>query len=350
MRIAGIWVGWGLGDASLADLTVKNFKAFARRMYKSYMGDLADTNVFDQQMYDRVVMMQDKLVLGGQLKSGTFIRGVLDLETQYATTFKKRPPSKRRPVVITVEGHMSNMWIGPAAFIGAQLESEGLCWHQPIDYDRMALPFRNATGVSSCLEILNDDMIGPPEDRRPFDDEVDVYLIGFSQGSIITNQLYLNHLRSPKTPRLAARSRHLKRAIAFGDPYREKNADAGWWPDPPKPDTQGISDVRMTNTPPWWKSANRTGDLYTENPDNEAGLYRTSIYKIAAENSWSGGPAGMLQRIIDLLTPGDDIIPVFNAIVGGVMFLANMDPHGGYNLDAPTDYIRRGLRGEAQPT
>jgi hypothetical protein len=223
------------------------------------------------------------------------------------------------------------------------MEAEGLAWHQPISYDRTALPFNNKSGVTEVLRYLNQDAT---DIGKPFPLDLDWYLIGFSQGSIITNQVYLNHLRNaPAGSRLAARRDHLKRAIAFGDPYREKNVDSGWWPDPPKKDTQGISDVRMTNTPSWWKSANRHGDLYSENPDTDAGLYRTSIYKIAAENSWSGGPAGMLMRLMDLLTPTDDIIPLFQAIIGGVMFLGNMSPHGGYNLDAPTEYIRAGLQG-----
>lgn len=344
MRIGGVWVGWGLGDHSLSDMTVRNFKSFARRMYRSYMGDLHDTNEFDQQLQDRLIIMQDKLVSGGRLIPGKFIRGVLDLPTQEASGYRKPAPSKRRPVVITIEGHMSNMWIGPCAAIGAQMEVEGLAWHQPIGYNSTKLPFDNQSGVNAALEVLNSKEIGPPQDRRPFDLELDWYMLAFSQGAIIANKIWLHHLRDAKldTP-LAQRRDRLRRAIAFGDPYREKNVDSGWWPDPPKRDTQGISDVRMTDTPHWWKSANRTGDLYAENPDNEAGLYRTSIYKIAAEGSWSGGPAGMLARITDMLTPTDDILPIAKAILGGIMFLGNMNPHGGYNLDLPTRYIREGL-------
>lgn len=347
MRLNGVWIGWGLGDNSTADPTVRNFKAFARRMYRSYMGDLADTNAFDQQLYDRLVMMQDKLVAGGRLTSGQFIRGVLDLPTQIASGFRKAPVSNKRPIIFTVEGHMSDMWIGPCAAIGAQMEAEGLAWHQPISYNRTKLPFDNASGVNEVLRFYGQTTL---DNGRPFPADLDHYLLGFSQGSIITNKVWMQHLKNASAGSLlAARRDHLKRAIAFGDPWREKNSDAGWWPDPPKRDTQGISDQRMVDTPPWWKSANRHGDLYSENPDNEAGVYRTSIYKIAAENSWSGGPAGMLMRLMDLLTPTDDIIPVFQAIIGGVLFLGNMGPHGGYNLDAPTDYIRRGLRGEPQP-
>lgn len=351
MRINGQWAGWGLGDNSTADFTVRNFKAFARRMYRSYMGDLADTNAFDEQMYDKLCQCQDRLVASGALVAGRFIRGVLDLETEYATTFKKRPPSNRRPFVITVEGHMSNMFIGPAAAIGEQMEAEGLAWHQPVGYDNTALPFDNQSGVNALLDVLNSDWLGPNNDR-PFDEDLDHYLLGFSQGSIVTGKTFLHHLR-PADPnsRLGKRYRHLKRAIAFGDPYREKNVNAQWVPDGPSRDTQGISDERLDNTPPWWKPHSRHGDLYSENPDNEVGLDRTSIYKIAAENSWIGGPAAIFSRIIDELEdPVPGTIDIIKAIIGGVLFLGDMTPHGGYDLGPPTDYIRRGLRGEPQPT
>lgn len=333
MRINGAWVGWGLGDNSQSDPLVRNFKAFARRMYRSYMGHLADTNAFDQQLYDALVIMQDKLVAGGKLVPGKFIRGVLDLPTQEASGFR-RPAPPNRPIIFTVEGHMSNPWVGPCAWIASTLEAQGVCWWQPVGYDTVKLPFNNKSGRDELVRLLNNHRT---EAGHPFPPGTPWGLMGFSQGAIITNQVYLDYIRSGS---LNWRERDLTRAIAFGDPYREKDVDSGWWPDPPKKGTQGISDRRMTNTPYWWKSANRTGDLYTENPDNEVGLYRTSIYKIAAENSWSGGPAGMLRRLMDLLTPTDDIIPIFKAITGGVLFLGNMAPHGGYDLGAPLEYMR----------
>jgi hypothetical protein len=310
-------------------------------MYRSYMGHLADTNVFDQQFYDALVMMQDKLVSSGRLQPGKFIRGILDLETQVATTFKKspyKPAPEHRPIIFTVEGHMSNPWVGPCAWIASTLEAQGVCWWQPVGYDTVKLPFNNKSGRDELIRLLNmRTLYGPNGEPRPFPEGTPHGIMGFSQGAIITNQVYLDHIRSGS---LHWREKDLTRAIAFGDPYREKDVDSGWWSDPPKRGTQGISDRRMTNTPYWWKSANRSGDLYAENPDDETGLYRTSIYKIAAENSWSGGPAGMLQRLTDLLNPTDDILPIAKAILGGVMFLGNMQSHGGYDLGPPLEYMR----------
>ena len=91
MQINGIWVGWGLGDESLKDVTVREAKRYMRVMYASYCSGLEDTNLFDQQMYDAVVEMQKRLVASGKLQWDHFMLGVLDLPTEYAMGFKKKP-------------------------------------------------------------------------------------------------------------------------------------------------------------------------------------------------------------------------------------------------------------------
>src|ERR1700747_1815203 len=126
MILNGVWVGWGLGDNSQKDMTVKNAKAFIRRMYASSCSDLADTNLFDQAMQDHVKNMQSRLVASGRLSLGGFILGVLDLPTEYAMGFKKKPV----PWYVSVEGHQSNMFAGPVADTGNQLQGEGHCYHQ----------------------------------------------------------------------------------------------------------------------------------------------------------------------------------------------------------------------------
>lgn len=346
MKVAGAYVGLGEGiPPELPDSSdeIARIKAWLKPRFTPARNTLDDGPVFTPALTAEVKRIQAIRVGEGKLKPGEFIPGVINLATKYALGYLKPPVNNKRPIIFTVEGHMSSMWIGPCAFIGAQMEAEGLAWHQPISYDRTSLPFKNATGVNEVLRFYGQTTL---DNGRPFPADLDHYLLGFSQGSIITNKVWMQHLKNaPAGSLLAARRDHLKRAIAFGDPWREKNVTAGWWPDEPEPGTQGISDQRMVDTPPFWKSANRKGDLYTNNPDNEVGLNRTAIYKIAAENSWSGGPAGLLQRMMDFLTPADDILPIFQAIIGGVMFLGNMDSHGGYNLDAPTDYIRQGLLG-----
>lgn len=343
MRVAGAYVGLGEGDVSPE---IPKIKALLKRKFTPARNTLDDGDLFTAALTAEVRRVQGVYTAEGKPGAAKYILGVVNLEFKYDVGLLKRPDAPK-PIIITVEGHMSDMWVGPCAYIGATLEAEGLAVHQPISYDRTRLPFNNASGVNEVLRFLNADRL---DTGRPFPEDLDWYLLGFSQGAIITGKVWLDHLRgAPAGTRLAKRRDRLRRAIAFGDPYREKDVIAEWVPDPPKPGTQGISDRLMDNTPPWWKVHSRHGDLFSENPDDESGVYRTSIYKIAAENSWSGGPAGMLQRLMDLVTPTDDLIPIAKAIMGGVMFLGNAGPHGQYDLNPPLDYIRRGLRGEPQP-
>lgn len=332
MRIGGTYVGLGEGDRSPEVVKVK---ALLKKKFTPARNTLDDSDLFTPELTAEVKRVQDVYTQQGKPGAPKYVPGVVNLEFKYDVGLLPRP-EKPRPIIFTVEGHMSRYDIGPCAYIASTLEQQGVCHWQPVGYDTTSLPFNNTSGRNELRRLLGQTTL---DNGRPFPAGTPWGLMGFSQGAIITNSVFLDNIR-PENGSLHWRLDSLTRAIAFGDPYREKNADAGWWPDPPKPDTQGISDRRMTDTPYWWRSANRTGDLYTENPDNETGLYRTAIYKIAAENSWSGGPAGMLARMLDLLSPADDVLPLIQAILGGVLFLGNMAPHGGYDLSAPLEYMR----------
>lgn len=249
-----------------------------------------------------------------------------------------------RPIIFTVEGHLSDMMVGPCAFTAQILEQQGVCWHQPIGYDNVALPFRNQTGVDELVKRIGmTTLFGPRGEPRPFPVGTPFGVMGFSQGGIVTSRVLLENLR-PDNGSLHWRYKDLKRAIAFGNPYREKDVIAPWVPDPPKRGTQGISNVRITDTPPFWMEHSRHGDLYAENPDDEVGLNCTAIYKIVSESSWSGGPAGMLGRVIDLLgNPFDGFYDIARAIIRGAMFVGNMGPHGMYDLGPCVEWMR-GIR------
>jgi hypothetical protein len=246
-----------------------------------------------------------------------------------------RPPGK--PVIFTVEGHLSDMFVGPCAFTAQALEQQGVCFWQPCGYDNVSLPFKNQTGVDELSRLINSTVL---PNGRPFPPGTPWGLMGFSQGGIVVSRVLLEQLR-PENGKLHWRYKDLKRAVAFGNPYREKNAIAPWVPDPPKKDTHGISDVRITDTPPFWMEHSRKGDLYAEITDDEVGLNCTAIYKIVSESSWTGGPSGMLTRVIDLLgNPFDGFIDIAWAIIRGIMFAANMGPHGTYDLGPCVEWMR----------
>lgn len=143
MRLSTGEFVWGLGDDSGSDQTVRTFKAFARRMYKSYCSDLADTNVFDQQMQSHMRMIQDRLLAAGQLtlKSPEHY-GTLDLDTEYATTFKPKPAEC---VYFSVCGTGVPWNVGYCYDIGENIEpgvpvAFRKCYHQPIGYPAAGPP------------------------------------------------------------------------------------------------------------------------------------------------------------------------------------------------------------------
>lgn len=351
MQINGLWVGWGLGDwshnpdGSDRDPLIRRFKSFARRMYSSYMGHLSDSNVFDREMYDAVIEMQDRLVRSGRLQAGGFIRGVLDLPTQEASLFRK-PTPKALPIIFTIEGHLSNMFLGPCASTASFLEGQQLCHWKPVGYDVQSIPFNNKSGRDSLLSQLNSERVeGPKVNGQtvwwPFPDDLNWGMAIFSQGAIIGSQVWMRNLKPATGGRLAARRDNLKRVVAYGNPYREKDVIAPWVPDPPRVGTQGISDERLVGTPSFWQEHSRKGDMYAENPDDEVGLNRSAVYKIISENSWSGGPAGILARVMDLfVNPFDGLIDMTMSLIGAGMFVVNMGPHGMYDLGPSIDWMR----------
>jgi hypothetical protein len=362
MRLNGVWVGWGLGDWSRKlvagqwvdnDPTVRKFRAYARAMFRSYAGHLADTNEFDAELFNVVVIMQDKLVERPmnqfRLTPGKFIRGVLDLPTQQACGFKRPSGPAVRPIIFTIEGHMSDMFVGPCAFTAAALEAEGVCYHKPIWYNRTKMPFDNESGVRELAYQLGRNTIeGPPGVLWPFPAGTPWGIIGFSQGGIIHGEFLMRYILAGA---LAWRAADLRRSLAFGNPYRELDQIAQWVPDPPRAGTQGISGRRLDATKlllpngmplaTVHREHSRAKDIYAENETDEVGLNKTMIYNMVSNGSFSGGSAGVLQRIMDLISnPTDGIFDAARSILSGGMFLFNMGPHGMYDLNPCIDWMR----------
>lgn len=350
MRINNIWVGWALGDESKNDMTVRKAKSFMRLKFKSYAGHLVDTNKFDLEFELVVKEMQDRYVNSGKLTPGQFYYGVLDLPTQIAMGFKQQPfKAQRLPLIFTVEGHMSDKFVGPTAYIASTLEAEGRCHWRPTGYDCTALPFNNKSGWESLAErlgtkVFDDGVLFPP--GTPWE------LIGFSQGGIVVCEFMMRYVLPPNAP-LHYRLKDFRRGLALGNPYRENNMIAPWVPDPPKPNTQGISD-KLFNTSKIvlpdgrrlsdiWMEHSRHGDLYAENQLGEVGLNKTAVYKMV-QAEFTGNPASILARLWDTFTdPIPGLIDITKSVIEGGMFLANMGPHGMYDLNPCVNWMREGL-------
>lgn len=324
MKIDGKWVGWGLGDD---DPKVQDIKRFLKRKL-SYASVLDDTTVYDQTLADVVKIMQSRYSLPAT--------GIMNYDTQVRCGYVKTLPHNK-PIIFTVEGHMSDLFVGPAYFTARALEEQGLVKVQPIGYDNTALPFHSQTGVDELVRLLDSPVL---DDGTPFPDGTPWGLTCFSEGAIVGGRTFMEHIR-PESGRVHRRLKDMKRAIAFGDPLRAKDHCAPWVPDPPKPGTQGIAEIRLDDPPDFWVSHSRTGDLYSENPDSEVGLDRTAIYNIVAANKWSGSEGAMWERVLDLAKdPADGLLDIALAIAGGVSFLVNMGPHGTYDLAPCVEWMR----------
>jgi len=351
VRINGTWVGFGLGDWSHnpdgtdRDPTVRRAKAYMRAMFNSYAGTLADTNMFDQQMYDTVCIMQDRLVVrpmnATRLVPGNFIRGVLDLQTELAMGFKK--PTPTLPIVFTVEGHLSNLFVGPVAGNAQTLEAQGICHAKPVAYDCSSLPFNDPSGVEALVAMASGFLIeGPPIDVHnpdgpkvmwPFPLGTPWGIAGFSQGAAVISEFMENEVLNPNG-RCHNRLSSFKRGLALGNPRREYGRCVSWSPHPPPPDTGGIMDHQFVTTGTelesrWAENCN-DGDLFAVNTRDSVGADKTAIAKIVVENGW-GTSAGIFARVLMLFgNPIGEGFAAVKAMFEAIMFAAsNPNPHYG---------------------
>lgn len=249
-------------------------------------------------------------------------------------------PPNLRPVVFSVEGHLSDMNIGPAVAIAQTLEAEGRCWSQPTGYDRWRLPFNNESGITELHRLFSLHIL---DNGRPFPPGTPWQLHIFSQGGIIGSEFMMRHV-FPEDGDLHWRLADWRGTVAFGNPYRERDVIADWVPDPPSPGTQGLSNRRLVNTPTdMWKEHSRHGDLYAENQTDDRGEDKTAIY-MAVQGQWTGDADSLLSQLFEIARrPLPEFIAMFWAILDGIRFVANMGPHGTYDLRPPIDWARQKL-------
>lgn len=334
MQIGGAYVGIGEGDSSAE---IVKIKAFQKRKYTPARNTLDDGPLFTPAMTAEVKREQAIFLIEGKLKPGEYIPGVINLATKYAMGYLEK--DVLLPLYFSAEGHMSDMWVGPMAWVGEVLRAEGRALHFPTFYTNNTIPFKTKTGVDEMARRIGQTV---QDNGVKFPPGTPFTLGGFSEGAMVVYGVYTQHL-APGKP-LDWRLPDLRGVLSAGSPHREKGVVAEWIPDPPAADHQGLSDERMVDTPWWWKEIARKGDLYTDNQsEGDRALFKTMCYKIIAKGSFSGGKAGFLARVIDLMSPADDLIPVALAIFDGLRFVANMGPHGLYNMDPAVQFMRERL-------
>jgi hypothetical protein len=312
MKIGGKWVGFGLGDN---DPEVRRLKEFMRRKF-SYAEHLADNESFDQPMLVAVMTMQTNYHIP--------VTGIVDFATKTRMGFVKLAPPAR-PTLLTVNGTGVSMWDGPPADVARGVE-EKYYW-QPIGYPGTAFPMDPSVAqgrAELCYQIS----------KHPGE----FAMIGYSQGAIVTSQVYKYDLLAPNGV-LHHRLRDLKKAVTFGNPMREQGHTFPG--DFDAPDGRGIADDRLVNTPDWWWDFAHRGDIYTDNPDDDSGEDKTAIYKIVM-SQWWGGPDSILMQILEVVQrPIPEIFAMLQAMTSaGLFFASGTGPHVNYDPRPAIDYLR----------
>lgn len=324
-----------VGDRSPAVADAKR----ALRKY-SYGKTLDDTDVYTIEFGVALRQFQTNvhtLVISGRRpQPDVNVTGTLDWATkrQLGTIAQPVPPPARTPVIFTVEGHLSDMFVGPCYFTAKALEERGLARVQPVGYDNVSLPFRSQTGVDELTRLVNDPVVLPP--GTPW------MTLGFSQGAIVTSTFFLDHIRPRRSKAPFA---HWRGGINFGNPYREQDVCAPWVPDPPPPGTEGLSPRRIDGTPPELMEHSRRGDMYAQvKHGTQATEHMRAIYLAAAEGKFISGVDTLAEQVMEIVTGGGkELWPLFTAIANGVRFLGSMGPHGAYNLEPCIEFCRQRL-------
>lgn len=232
------------------------------------------------------------------------------------------------PVIFTVEGHLSDMWAGPCADTARTLQQQGVCYWQPVAYDCQAIPFNNRSGVDELSRLIGGTTL---PSGQPFPEGTPWGIIGFSQGGMVVSDFMRQQiLTGPLTWRL----KDFKRGLAFGNPDRAADAICSWATNPPSAGTGGImvDDRFVTKGTPieykWAENAHH-GDMFAEGGTDPEGLNKSAIAKIVTQNSWSGGDAALLSRLIAIIgNIPQQSLPVILAIISAIKFaVANPNPH-----------------------
>lgn len=331
----GKWIGWGIGDT---DPKVAEFRKFMARKFASYAGDLGDSPVYDQQLADAVSEMQTRY--------GLPATGIINWATQVKMGFIKPAAPTERPIMFTVEGHLSDMWRGPVADTATQLEAEGHCWHQPIGYNNGAIPFDNDSGTRELARLVGATVM---DNGRPFPAGTPWSLGTYSQGGIVGFDFYTRYLQ-PGQP-LEWRAKDLVGVLAYGNPCRQTNSVASWALGEASPDgTHGLDPYRRFGIPGLpsgpahpWADVWRNGDIFAQNTDDKSGEVKAAVYQAVARGDLFSDPYSLAAQIADLFSVGfNEVVGIVMAIISGVSFLAqHPNPHyDPYDISGGVNWMR----------
>lgn len=268
-----------------------------------------------------------------------YLRGVINLEFKYDVGLLPRPAGPdTRPVLLTVCGTGVPWWVGPDADIARALEKR-YRW-RPVAYPAAPFPMGKSidAGVAEAIRIC--------EEERAAIERYGASVIGYSQGAYIIAVLWETHIK-PENGRLHWMAAHMIKAVAIGNPKREKGKV---WPDPGAemagPNTCGVDEENMVDTPSWWRNYAHKGDLYTAAEDDESRENKTACWKVIRGTKVFSGPDSLLSQVLEALGVKQDagqiveIIGIFKAILdAGMFFGKGTGPHVNYSVQPAIEFL-----------
>jgi peptidoglycan hydrolase-like protein with peptidoglycan-binding domain len=322
---SGKWVGWGLGDV---DPKVAQIQDFLKRRYSARTKSLVVTGVYDQATADVVAGLQDYYKV--QVPAG--LRGVFTYATQLATSFVKPTPKPRVPF-FTVEGHMSDMMLGPVAGTAEALEQEGRVTHFPTGYNNGAIPFDNKSGSDELSRRVQ--TFAPLGTKK--------VIAGFSQGAMVVTDYLVNEvIGTPLEDDILG-------VLYYGNPTRSKGSVAPWSRAQAGPAQNAGMDPKvrfdLLGLEPKFPVMDvyRKGDMFSDNPPTEQGALESACYEAIARSDFFGNQFSIAAQIAKaFVVPVDFVIGVFEAIFSSLGFLANPNnPHySPFEISGGINWVR----------
>jgi hypothetical protein len=346
----GNWIGYGVGDSDpTAARTAPNWHA---------------VTLINQKLHDKYGWARDLGVQHGSTYTTTTAAAITEFCTRTGLpvvldpngnavanlAVRQRlgsypPPAPILPLFFTVEGHQSDMFFGPVADTATQLESEGLCHHQPIGYNNGAVPFDNASGVSELARLVGATTM---DNGVPFPAGTKWVLGTFSQGGIVGYDFYANYL-APGQP-LEWREEDRLGTLAYGDPCRATGSIAPWAVGQiSKQGTHGLDPYKRYGLngcpalPPNFMDDYREGDIFAENGDDKSSQVKAAVYQAVARADFFSNPYSLATQIAEVFsTPVTEVLGIIEAIISGVVFLGdNPNPHySPYDITGGVNWVR----------
>lgn len=341
MRIGGDYVGLGLGDASEE---IRKIKAFMRKKFASYAGNLADTPDYDDAMTSAVAEMQSRYNASGQLATGKYISGVINAETKYVMGYLARPVVDTRPLLITVCGTGVPWWVGPDADTARAVEDKYF-W-QPCGYPADPFPMGKSIAAANAECHVQMNRAEPGFMHRERIEKYGVAFASYSQGGVVVSELWENNIK-PANGSLNWAKDHVLKSVCWGNPNREAGKV---WPDnggSPMASltSQGVSSTGMKDTPSWWRNYAHQGDLYACAEPGDVQQDKNAIWQIVRDLNVFTGPDSLLAQVIELsVLPITRTIAAFKALLdAGMFFIRGTTPHTNYGIGPAIEFLRAGV-------